>query len=124
MTNDDGCTGNHFEPSDEVGCVSVIGREEDLVVEDVFGEGIEIAELEESYNQEKQSKSDAQQMEEKGLASGHGADATKGRAGEQTRRIFLGKEEKTAFRARRLGLRLLLPGAAECGLVNPVRTET
>lgn len=101
MTNDDGCSGNHFEPSDEIGSISVEGWEEDLVIEDIFGEAIEVAELEESHDQEKQSEGDAQQMKEKGLATMHRMEAIKGGAREQTRRIFLRKEEKTAFSRRR-----------------------
>lgn len=40
------------------------------------------------------------------------------------RNPILEKEEKTAFRNEGLRLRVFLPGAAEYGLVNPVRTET
>lgn len=52
---DNNGTGNDFEPSNEVGGISIVGRKENLVVEDVFGEGCEVAEFQGANYQKKES---------------------------------------------------------------------
>lgn len=75
--DDDGEAGDDFEPSDKVGGIAVIGRKEDLVVEDVFREGVEVAQLDDADDQEEEPKCDTQELEGKNLSRRHGGKLAK-----------------------------------------------